>query len=119
MMSRYPRVFARLAAPARIALLLAILLAVPIPAPAGVIAVDRSTYRLDGGKPVTGMWEIAERIAYAKDVAIVVMEPASSALAVQDLLQLLETLKVPTVLLKRTDYKTLVDRGVLKPTTTP
>ena len=47
------------------------------------------------------------------------MEPTTTASAVQDLLQLLENLKVPTVLLKRADYKALVERGVLKPTTTP
>ncbi len=119
MMSRYPRRFACLSLPVLAGLLLAILLTLPLPARAGVIAVERSTYRLDGGKPVTGMWEIAERIAYAKDVAIVVMEPTTTATAVQDLLQLLEDLKVPTVLLKRADYKALVERGVLKPTTTP
>jgi hypothetical protein len=78
MMSRYPRRFACLSLPVLAGLLLAILLTLPLPARAGVIAVERSTYRLDGGKPVTGMWEIAERIAYAKDVAIVVMEPTTT-----------------------------------------
>ncbi len=120
-MSRHSRIFRHWSGRAGwlIAPLLAAALLVPPAATAGVIAVDRDTYRLDGGKPVTGMWEIAERIAYAKDAAIVVMEPKSSATLVQNLLQLLEGLKVPTLLLKRADYQALVDRGVLRPTTTP
>ncbi len=83
------------------------------PALAGVIRVDVNSYRLDGGKPVPGPWEIAEKLATADDVAIVVMEPQATPFMVQSMLQLLETLKVPTVLTKSADYKAFVDRGLL------
>jgi hypothetical protein len=120
-MSRRPRRFPAGTLLGRVAVLA--MLAAPLllakPAPAGVIEIGPQTYRLDGGKPVTGMWEIAERLAYAKDTAIVVVDPKASANQVQPLLQLLETLKVPTVLTKKADYKILLDRGVLRPTTTP
>jgi hypothetical protein len=103
---------------ARLALLVAVLLA-PAMARAGVIWVDVDSYRLDGGKAVTGPWEIAERIAVAGDVAIIVMDEKSSQTTIQTMLQLLATLKVPTLLTKKNDYKALVERGVIKPTTTP
>lgn len=89
------------------------------PAWAGVVRIGPSAYRLDNGPAVTGMWEIAEKIAYAKDVAVVVVDPKAPASQVQPLLQLLESLKVPTVLTRQADYPELVKRGVLRPTTTP
>jgi hypothetical protein len=89
------------------------------PVLAGVVEIGPETYRLDNGKPVTGMWEIAEKLAYAKDAAIVVVDPKAPVSLVQPLLKLLETLKVPTALVKKADYKILLERGVLHPTTTP
>ncbi|EHJ46318.1 hypothetical protein DFW101_0301 [Solidesulfovibrio carbinoliphilus subsp. oakridgensis] len=86
---------------------------------AGVIDVEGDAYRLDGGRPVTGAWEVAEKIAVAKDAAIVVMGKNAKPSAVQNILQLLENLHVPTLLTKKADYKPLVERGVLKPTRTP
>lgn len=118
-MSRQHRPF-----PAFLRLLLPALLAVvvllaPQPLPAGVILIGPDSYRLDDGPPVAGAWEIAEKLAYAKDVAIVVMEPKAGGDQVQTMVQLLETLKVPTIMTKQADYKILLDRGVLRPTRTP
>ena len=86
---------------------------------AGVIDVEGDAYRLDGGRPVTGAWEVAEKIAVARDAAVVVMGKNAKPSAVQNMLQLLENLHVPTLLTKKADYKPLVDRGVLRPTRTP
>ena len=112
--TRFPKASSlavRVAGPA----LLAALLSLPCPAPAGVIRVDVGTYRLDDGPAVEGAWEIAEKLAVSKEAAIVVMEKSSTMTMVQNMLQLLETLKVPTVFTKRADYDVLVDRGVLRP----
>lgn len=95
------------------------MLAMPPRVAAGVIVIQGNTYSLDGGQPMTGMWEIAEKIAYAKDAAIIVLSPDAAAGSVQSLLRLLESLKVPTILTKKNDYKYLVDHGVLRPTKTP
>ena len=89
------------------------------PAWAGVIWIGPTTYRLDNGPAMTGMWEIAEKLAYTKDAAVVVVEPKAPSSLVQPMLQLLESLKVPTALIRQADYKALLDRGVLHPTTTP
>lgn len=89
------------------------------PARAGVVWIGPTTYRLDKGPAVTGMWEIAEKLAYTKDVAVVVVDPKAPASQVQPLLQLLESLKVPTVLTRKNDYNLLLERGVLRPTVTP
>jgi hypothetical protein len=116
-MSRYPRRF-----PARFLLgpaVLYLLLALPAASPAGVVTIRGATYSLDGGKPVTGAWELAEKIAVAKDAAILVMEPQADPTAIQIMLQLLESLHVPTLLTKQADFKPLVERGVLHPTKTP
>lgn len=100
-------------------LLAALALWWPATALAGVIDVEGDAYRLDGGKAVTGAWEVAERIAVTGDAAIVVMGKNAKPSAVQNMLQLLESLHVPTLLTKKADYKALVDRGVVKPTRTP
>jgi len=116
-MSRHPHALCAPAAKVAIALLaVACLFSTPAIAPAGVISVDVDAYRLDGGQPVTGPWEIAEKLAVAKDVAIVVMDQKASSDRLQTLLQLLETLKVPTLFTKKADYKILLDRGVIQPT---
>lgn len=99
--------------------ILTLVLAVPTLSFGGVITVTGNTYSLDGGKPVTGPWEIAEQIAVSKDVAIVVMEKKANQTTIEIMLKLLESLHVPTVLTKKEDFKPLVDRGVLKPTRTP
>ncbi|MFU2208104.1 hypothetical protein [Solidesulfovibrio sp. C21] len=115
-MSRYP------CRPRPVPALLALLTALALyaaTAMAGVITVKDNTYSLDGGRPVTGAWEVAEKIAVGKDVAIVVMEEKANPTTIQIMLQLLESLHVPTLLTKRADYKPLVDRGVIKPTQTP
>lgn len=93
--------------------------ALPSPAAAGVVTIENDAYRLDGGQPVTGAWEIAEKLAVARDTAVVVLGGRSKPETVQTLLQLLENLHVPTLLTKKADYKALVDRGVLKPAPTP
>ncbi|MGE4538625.1 MAG: hypothetical protein AB7D37_16260 [Desulfovibrio sp.] len=115
-MSRYP------CRPRPVPTLLALLAALALcaaTAMAGVITIRGNTYSLDGGRPVTGAWEVAEKIAVSKDVAIVVMEKKADPTTIQIMLQLLESLHVPTLLTKRADYKPLVDRGVIKPTQTP
>lgn len=98
--------------------LFATLLLLPATGLAGVIAVVGDTYSLDGGRPDTGVWEIAEKLAVARDVAIVVVDKNVSSTTVQILLQLLETLKIPTLLTKKADYKVFVDRGIVKPAAT-
>ncbi|WP_075356208.1 hypothetical protein, partial [Desulfovibrio sp. DV] len=103
-MSRYAR-------PLCVCLLLAAL-AFPARAPAAVIQVDVDSYRVNGGPPVTAAWEIAERLAVAKDVAIVVMDKKATKATVQSLMQILETLNVPTLFTKKGDYELLVKRGV-------
>jgi len=119
-MSRHLRRFPARPLPGWIALAVSVLLLfVPASLPAGVILVEGNTYRLDNDKPVTGMWDIAEKLAYTKDVAIVVVAPNADATQVQSMLQLLGTLKVPTVLTQKADYELLRKRGVLRPTTAP
>ena len=44
------------------------------------------------------------------------MDQKASSDRLQTLLQLLETLKVPTLFTKKADYKILLDRGVIQPT---
>lgn len=99
-------------------LLLAVLLA-PVPSPAAVIQVDVDTYRVNGGPSVTAAWEIAERLAVTKDVAIVVMDKKATKGTVQTLMQILETLNVPTLFTKKGDYEILLKRGVIKPAAAP
>lgn len=121
-MSRYTRLRDACSHPiltAILAVVTALVLLAPGPAPAGVIVVSGDTYRLDDGKPVTGAWEIAEKLAYDKDAAIVVTEPQSAPAAVQTMLQLLQTLKVPTVLTRKADFEILLKRGVLRPHANP
>ena len=49
---------------ARLAALGALVLAFyAAPARAGVVAIENDAYSLDGGRPVTGAWEIAEKLA--------------------------------------------------------
>ncbi len=86
---------------------------------AGVVRIKGNTYSLDGGRPVTGAWEVAEKIAVANDVAVVVLDSQASPVTIQTLLQLLENLHVPTLFTKQADYKALLARGVIKPTRTP
>ena len=86
---------------------------------AGVIVIENDAYSLDGGRPVTGAWEVAEKIAVAKDADVVVLGKNTRTATVQTLLQLLESLHVPTLFTKKADYKALRDRGVLNPTRTP
>lgn len=105
---------------ARLAALGALVLAFyAAPARAGVVAIENDAYSLDGGSPVTGAWEVAEKIAVARDVAVVVLGKNTRPATVQTLLQLLENLHVPTLFTKKADYKALRDRGVLNPTRTP
>lgn len=104
--------------PAALCLAVGLLLA-PAAAAAGVVAIGPKTYSLDGGQPVTGMWEIAEKLAYAKDVAVVVVDPSAPDSLVQPLLKLLQALQVPTLLTRQADYKIFLDRGVLRPTSVP
>lgn len=110
-MSRYAR-------PLCVCLLLAIL-AVPESVPAAVIQVDVNSYRVDDGPPVTAAWDIAERLAVAKDVAIVVMDKNATKGTVQTLIQILETLNVPTLFTKKGDYGILLKRGIIKPSPAP
>jgi|GEM_PF-2958493 len=116
-MSRHTRFPTASLLPVRIAgaALLAAALLLPGPALSGVVHVDGDAYRLDDGPAVPGAWEIAEKLAVSKEAAIVVMERNSTMAMVQNMLQLLETLKVPTVFTKRVDYDVLTDRGVLRP----
>jgi len=118
-MSRTPHHFgAALSGPVGALILVCVLMA-PAASGAGVIVVKGDTYSLDGGSPVTGMWEIAEKVAYAKDAAIIVLAPDAGASSVQALLRLLESLKVPTILTKKQDYNYLVAHGILHPSKTP
>ena len=119
-MSRYQRPASPLlrCCLASLPVLLAASLLWPAIARAGVIAITGETYSLDGGPPVSGSWELAEKIAVAGDVAIVVADKNVKPDTLQTLLQLLYSLKVPTLLAKKADYKILVDRGVVKPTKT-
>lgn len=89
------------------------------PAEAGVVTIENDAYSLDGGRSVTGAWEVAEKIAVAHDTAVVVLGNNSKPSTVQTLLQLLENLHVPTLFTKKADYKALLERGVLKPSRTP
>jgi hypothetical protein len=89
------------------------------PAAAAVIQVGVDSYRVNGAPPTTAAWEVAERLAVAKDVAIVVMDPKATKATVQTLMQNLETLKVPTLFTKKVDYEVLVKRGIVKPNTAP
>ncbi|WP_428559990.1 MAG: hypothetical protein ACP59X_15515 [Solidesulfovibrio sp. DCME] len=86
---------------------------------AGVVVIENDAYSLDGGRPMTGAWEVAEKIAVARDTAVVVLGKNSKPATVQTLLQLLENLHVPTLFTKKADYKALLDRGVIKPSRTP
>ncbi|MFP5259177.1 MAG: hypothetical protein ACLGQH_09150 [Acidobacteriota bacterium] len=101
-----------------LSLLLSALL-LPAPAPAAVIRVDGSAYRVNGGPPVTAAWDIAERLAVSKDTAIVVMDKKAGKTSVQTLIQILEALNVPTLFTKNEDYDILVKRGVIKPSAAP
>ena len=91
----------------------------PVALPAGVIRIEGNTYRLNNEQPVIGMWDIAEKLAYTKDVAIVVAAPDAAPTEVQSLLELLGTLKVPTLLTKKADYDQFVKRGILRPAAAP
>ena len=102
----------------RASLLLAALL-FPAAAPAAVIQVDVDTYRVNGGPPVSAAWDIAERLSITKDVAIVVMDKKATKATVQTLMQILETLNVPTLFTKKGDYEILLKRGVIKPAAAP
>jgi hypothetical protein len=110
-MSRYARFLC--------ACLLLVALLLPATVPAAVIQVDVDTYRVNGGPPVTAAWEIAERLSVAKDVAIVVMDKKATKATVQSLMQILETLNVPTLFTKKGDYEILLKRGVIKPAPAP
>jgi len=95
-------------------LLLAALL-FPAAAPAAVIQVEVDAYRVNGGPPVAAAWDIAERLAVAKDVAIVVMDKKATKGTVQTLMQILESLNVPTLFTKKGDYEILLKRGFIQP----
>lgn len=89
------------------------------PALAGVVVVENDAYSLDGGRPVVGAWEVAEKIAVAHDTAVVVLGSNVKPATIQTMIQLLESLHVPTLLTKKADYKALLERGVVKPSRTP
>lgn len=120
-MSRHPHRFSVRGSVGRAAFLISLagLLLFPAVLQAGVIRIEGNTYRLNNERPVLGIWDIGEKLAYTKDVAIVVAAPDAAPRAVQSLLELLGTLKVPTVLTKKADYDQLVKRGVLRPSTAP
>jgi hypothetical protein len=119
-MSRCKRVRAASPQLARAACLaVCCLLLTAAPARSGVVTVENDAYSLDGGPAVTGAWEVAEKLAVARDVAVVVLGKNSRPSTVQTLLQLLENLHVPTAFTKKADYKALRERGVLVPTRTP
>ena len=101
MMSRYPRRFACLSLPVLAGLLLAILLTLPLPARAGVIAVDRSTYRLDGGKPVTGMRPNLERVLAVKPDLVLQLAGRGEAL---DTAEKLGRLDIPVAVFAVSDF---------------
>ena len=86
---------------------------------AAVIEVGVDAYKVNGGAPETAAWDVAERLAMAKDVAIVVMNPKANKGTVQVLMQNLETLKIPTLFTKKADYDVLLKRGFIKPTPAP
>ena len=78
-MSRSKRRKAGMSRIARLAALAALALVFcAAQARAGVIVIENDAYSLDGGRPVTGAWEIAEKLAVAKDAAVVVLGPAPS-----------------------------------------
>ena len=89
------------------------------PARAAVIEVGVDSYKVNGGAPETAAWDVAERLAMAKDVAIVVMNPKANKGTVQILMQNLETLKIPTLFTKKNDYDVLLKRGFIKPNPAP
>ena len=89
------------------------------PARAAVIEVGVDAYKVNGGAPETAAWDVAERLAMAKDVAIVVMNPKANKGTVQILMQNLETLKIPTVFTKKADYDVLLKRGFIRPAPAP
>ena len=89
------------------------------PARAAVIEVGVDAYKVNGGAPETAAWDVAERLAVAKDVAIVVMNPKANKGTVQVLMQNLETLKIPTLFTKKADYDVLLKRGFIKPNPAP
>ena len=101
-----------------VCLLLSALL-LPASAPAAVIRVDGSAYRVNGGPPVTAAWDIAEHLAVSKDTAIVVMDKKAGKASLHTLMQILEALNVPTLFTKNDDFDILVKRGVIKPSTAP
>lgn len=101
-----------------LSLLLAALL-LPAVSPAAVIRVEGTAYRVNGGPPVTAAWDIAERLAVSKDTAIVVMDKNAAKTSLHTLMQILESLNVPTLFTKNEDYDILVQRGVIKPQTAP
>lgn len=89
------------------------------PARAAVIEVGVDSYKVNGGPPETAAWDLAERLAMAKDVAIVVMNPKANKGTVQILMQNLETLKIPTLFTKKADYDAFLKRGFIKPSPAP
>ena len=89
------------------------------PTRAAVIEVGVDSYKVNGGPPETAAWDVAERLAVAKDVAIVVMNPKANKGTVQVLMQNLETLKIPTLFTKKADYDVLLKRGFIKPAPAP
>lgn len=101
-----------------VCLLLSALL-LPAVAPAAVVRVEGTAYRVNGGPPVTAAWDIAERLAVSKDTAIVVMDKKAAKASLHTLMQILEALNVPTLFTKSEDYDILVKRGVLKPSAAP
>ena len=89
------------------------------PARAAVIEVGVDAYKVNGGPAETAAWDVAERLAMAKDVAIVVMNPKANKGTVQVLMQNLETLKIPTLFTKKADYDVLLKRGFIRPAPAP
>ena len=89
------------------------------PARSAVIEVGVDAYKVNGAAPETAAWDVAERLAMAKDVAIVVMNPKAHKGTVQILMQNLETLKIPTLFTKKADYDVLLKRGFIKPNPAP
>jgi len=102
-----------------LALALVCLAALPGSARAAVIEVGVDTYRINGGPAETAAWDVAERLAVAKDVAIVVTNPKANKGTVQVLMQNLETLKIPTLFTKKADYDVLLKRGFIRPNPAP
>lgn len=102
-----------------LALALTCLACSPGPAQAAVIEVGVDAYKVNGGPAETAAWDVAERLAMAKDVAIVVMNPKANKGTVHILMQNLETLKIPTLFTKKADYDVLLKRGFIKPHPAP